>query len=255
MSVNYFGILKGITAVKVKNHYVFAFKLFTEWSYWLPHEQSRWTWSRELLWWWWVQFLLCCLQLKNQMLRLTWTVMLQMIWMRVFHTICQGVYLTQHIGLVYSTNKARKKLWRQRKTQECGKRQLICTMLKVSELGDVPEEWKETIKTPTFNVMFSNDLIFHVTNQTNLYTIQHSKGNWNVQEEKMQTFIAVLLLSGYCKVLYQDLNWADVPDIHNEGIACAICRCSFQEIFSNLHLDGNSLITDGRYLFVQYLRK
>lgn len=125
----------------------------------------------------------------------------------------------------------------------------------MSELGDVPEEWKETIKTPTFNVMFSNDLIFHVRNQTNLYTIQHSKGNWNVQEEEMQTFIAVLLLSGYCKVLYQDLNWADVPDIHNEGITCAICRCSFQEIFSNLHLDGNSLITDGRHLFVQYLRK
>ena len=34
---------------------------------------------------------------------------------------------------------------------------LICTTLKVSESGNVPEEWKETIKTPAdaFSIMFS----------------------------------------------------------------------------------------------------
>ena len=34
---------------------------------------------------------------------------------------------------------------------------LICTTLKVSESGNVPEEWKETIKTPAdaFSIIFS----------------------------------------------------------------------------------------------------
>ena len=56
-------------------------------------------------------------------------------------------------------------------------------MLKVSESCDVPEECIETIKTPTdvFNVMFFNDLILHVTNPTNPYTVKHgSKGSLSV---------------------------------------------------------------------------
>ena len=55
---------------------------------------------------------------------------------------------------------------------------------------------KKIIKSPTdaFRAMFSDDLVLHVTNQTNLYAVQHSKGNLGILEDKIRTFIAVLLL-------------------------------------------------------------
>ena len=86
--------------------------------------------------------------------------------------------------------------------------------LKLSEGSAVLEEWKEIIKSPiaTFKAMFSDDLVLHMTNQTNLYAVQHGKSNWNILEDEIRTFIAVLLLSGCCKVPYRDLYWADAPD-------------------------------------------
>ena len=74
--------------------------------------------------------------------------------------------------------------------------------LKLSEASPVLEEWKEIIKSPidAFKAMFSDDLVLHVTNRTNLYVVQHGKGNLSILENKIKTFIAVLLLSWYCKV-------------------------------------------------------
>ena len=50
--------------------------------------------------------------------------------------------------------------------------------------------------------MFSDDLVLHVINQTNLYALQHGKGNLNILEGEIRTFIVVLLLSRYCKIPY-----------------------------------------------------
>ena len=79
--------------------------------------------------------------------------------------------------------------------------------LKLSEASAVLAEWKEIIKSPidVFKAVFSDGLVLHVTNQTNLYAVQHGKGNLNILEDEIRTFIVVLLLSGYCKVPYQDL--------------------------------------------------
>ena len=88
--------------------------------------------------------------------------------------------------------------------------------LKLLEASAVPEEWREIIKSPidVFKAMFSDDLVLHVTNQPNLSAVQHShgKGNLNILEDEIRTFIAVLFLSGYCKVPYRDLYWEDPPD-------------------------------------------
>ena len=72
--------------------------------------------------------------------------------------------------------------------------------MKLLEASVVPKEWKEKIKSPidTFRVMFSDDLVLHMTNQTNLYAVQNGRGNLNILEDKIKTFIAVLLLSRYC---------------------------------------------------------
>ena len=45
--------------------------------------------------------------------------------------------------------------------------------LKLLEVSAVPEEWKEIIKSPidAFKAIFSDDLVLHVTYQTNLYAV------------------------------------------------------------------------------------
>ena len=50
--------------------------------------------------------------------------------------------------------------------------------LKLLEASAVLEEWKEIVKSPTdaFKAMFSDDLVLHVTDQTNLYSVQYGKG-------------------------------------------------------------------------------
>ena len=114
--------------------------------------------------------------------------------------------------------------------------------MKLLETSAVPEEWKEIIMSPidAFKAMFSDDLVLDVTNQTNLYAVQHDKGNLNILENEIRIFIAVLLLSGYCKVPYRDLYWADAPDTLNEAVSCAMSRNRFRQILSNLHLAENT---------------
>ena len=120
--------------------------------------------------------------------------------------------------------------------------------LKLSKASAVLEEWKEIVKSPIdpFKAMFSGDLVLHVKNQSNLYAVQHGKGNLNILENEIRTFTAVLLLSGYCKVPYRDLHWADAPDTHNEAVSCEMSRNRFWEILSNLHLADNIQITKDR---------
>ena len=78
---------------------------------------------------------------------------------------------------------------------------------KVLTCCQLPEEWKEIMKSPidAFKAIFSDDLVLHVTNQTNYYAVQHGKGNLNILEDKIRTSIAVLLLSEYCNVRCRDL--------------------------------------------------
>ena len=77
--------------------------------------------------------------------------------------------------------------------------------------------------------------------------MQHRKGNLNILEDTIRTFIAVLLLSGYCKVPSRDLHWTDAPDTHNEAVSCAMSKNRFREILSNLHLTDNTQIKENRY--------
>ena len=87
-----------------------------------------------------------------------------------------------------------------------------------------------------FKAMFSaNDLVLHVINQTNLFAVQHGKGNLNIFEDEIKTFIPILLLSAYCKVPYRYLYWIATPDTHNEPVSSSRTRNRFWEILSSLH--------------------
>ena len=88
--------------------------------------------------------------------------------------------------------------------RNCKKSTDLLPILKLLEAIAVLEEWNEINKSPNdvFKAMFSDGLVFRVTNQTSLYAVQYGKCNWNILEDEVRTFIAVLLLSGYCKVPY-----------------------------------------------------
>ena len=75
----------------------------------------------------------------------------------------------------------------------------------------------------------------------------------NILEDEIRDFIAVLLLSVYCKIPYRTLYWADAPDTHNEAVSCAVSRNKFREIMSNLHLADNTQSTEDRYYKVRVL--
>ena len=72
-------------------------------------------------------------------------------------------------------------------------------------------------------------------------------------EDEITTFIAVLLLPGYCKVPYRNLHRADAPDTHSEAVSCAMSINRFREILSNLHLADKTQITEDRYYKVRVL--
>ena len=53
---------------------------------------------------------------------------------------------------------------------------------------------------------------------------------WTFCRMKLE-FTAVLLLSGYCKIPYQNLYWADATDKHNEAVPCAMNRIHFERYY------------------------
>ena len=75
-----------------------------------------------------------------------------------------------------------------------------------NSVSAISEQTKENLKNPldTFNAMISCDIITHITHQTNLYAPQKGK-NLNCDESEVITVIAIILLSGYCKVPCHDL--------------------------------------------------
>ena len=72
---------------------------------------------------------------------------------------------------------------------------------KLLEASAVPEEEKEIIKSAidAFKVMFSDNLAFHVTNQTNIYAVQHGKGYLKILEDEIRTFVALYSCQGIAK--------------------------------------------------------
>ena len=106
-----------------------------------------------------------------------------------------------------------------------------------------------------FKAIFSDEFVWHVTNQTNLYAVQHGKHNLNILENEIRIFIAVLFLPGYCKVLYRYLYWADAAETRNEAVSYALSRNRFREILSNLCLADNTQIVEGRYYKVRVVVK
>ena len=98
-----------------------------------------------------------------------------------------------------------------------------------------------------FNAIFCDCLIFCIAEQINLYAAQQEKENLNTREDKSVTVVAILLLSGYCRVPQSDIYWAASSDTHSDAVARAMSRNRFREIFLNLPIADNASLNDDRY--------
>ena len=130
--------------------------------------------------------------------------------------------------------------------------------LKLLEASAVPREWKEIIKSPidAFKAMFL--ITWFCMWQIRLTFMQCNIVKVVLTFWRMKLGLllglAVLLSSGYCKVPYWNLSWADAPDTHkSHEVSCTVKKKRFREILSNLHLADNTQITEDRYYKIQVL--
>ncbi len=82
--------------------------------------------------------------------------------------------------------------------------------------------------------------IDHLLKQTVTYAIHNSKHSFKLTSDEMKTFIAILLLSGYCCVPHCRLYWQRQPDVYNELIANSMCQDCFDEIIKFFHAADNT---------------
>lgn len=89
-----------------------------------------------------------------------------------------------------------------------------------------------------FEKMFSEQIISHMTNMSNLYALQRNS-TLNVTNEEMKTYIAILLLTGYMEPKYMRMFWETQSDTHNALVSKSMRRDRFLEIQKFLHVSDN----------------
>jgi hypothetical protein len=89
-------------------------------------------------------------------------------------------------------------------------------------------------------------MLGQIVQETNRYAgaAQKRVHNLNATNEKILTFIGVMLLSGYHTLPYRRLYWKLDSDVHLPLVSNAIRRNRFGELMSNIHL-GNNEANDG----------
>ena len=96
-----------------------------------------------------------------------------------------------------------------------------------------------------FELFFDDDMITHITTQTNLYAGQHNI-RLEMTADELRTVFGGILLSGYSKLPHRRMYWFssdDVPSLLNQSIR----RNRFDDILKHVHLaDNETLNADDR---------
>ncbi|XP_036323860.1 piggyBac transposable element-derived protein 2-like [Rhagoletis pomonella] len=93
-----------------------------------------------------------------------------------------------------------------------------------------------------FNMLWTDDIMQHVTFHTNLYAEQKGGTYKPVAADEMSVFIAVNLVMGVKKSpSYRDY-WSSSPDLRDEYISHFMSLSRFSWILGNLHLNDNNLL-------------
>lgn len=93
-----------------------------------------------------------------------------------------------------------------------------------------------------FEKLFDEKVLSHIVNQTNIYAAQNNKHDLKVTLEEIQTFIAILLFSGYHELPRQKNYWSSDEDLKCDLITQNMSRNRFLEIKRYIHLANNSEI-------------
>lgn len=105
------------------------------------------------------------------------------------------------------------------------------------------QDFRRINATPVdiFRTIFDDELVDRICRETAIYAMQ--KGSQiQVCHEDVYKYIAVLLLSGYCRVPHRDMYWEQRPDTHNLLVSNAMKRGPFRELHRFLHFNDNSHI-------------
>lgn len=93
-----------------------------------------------------------------------------------------------------------------------------------------------------FELMFSNDLIDYIIEQSILYARQKKDQTFIIDRNEFKVFIGILLVSGYHKLPQEDMYWEQLPDAGVPLVNNAMSRARFREVKKYLHLSDNTNI-------------
>ena len=85
----------------------------------------------------------------------------------------------------------------------------------------------------------------HVQNKENY--------SYKLELHDLNTFIAIVLISGYVNLPRRSMFWECSADIHNDVVFSLMSKNRFDEVMKYLHLAVNTSLTNERFGEVQHL--
>lgn len=94
-----------------------------------------------------------------------------------------------------------------------------------------------------FQLYFSEDVIGHITVQTNLYASQTGRSGWDpITPEELRAYFGMLILMSTNPTHHVHLYWSSDSLFNVEEISQVMTFKRFQKITNSLHLNDNTLI-------------
>lgn len=90
-----------------------------------------------------------------------------------------------------------------------------------------------------FELFFDDEVIDVLVENSVKYAGQSGNHTFEIDNEEMKRFLAILLLSGYTVVPRRRMYWSQQPDVHNEAVSKAMSRNRFDEILHFFHPANN----------------
>jgi hypothetical protein len=96
-----------------------------------------------------------------------------------------------------------------------------------------------------FQLLFDNDITQMICDYTMIYAHQKGAHAFNVNPDDINTFIGILLSSGYVVMPRRKMYWEQTEDVKIDGISTAMSRNRFEEILQYVHLSDNTKLAPG----------
>ena len=102
------------------------------------------------------------------------------------------------------------------------------------------EEYRDFTPVQFFEIFFNQEIITHMVQQSNLYSLLKNYPELKVNAEEMKCFLGILINTGYNGNPQQKLYWDQGDDTRNHMIYRAMRRDRFVQIMQSLHCADNT---------------